>query len=187
MNFKQSLAQVAVVLAAAVAPTAQADTVWHWTIQTALGTNEGDFITDGSGGGAGWYNLIDFSVTTAGIADTITGTYSAGDFYIKDQYLPLAMYFDGGAVTQWQNSLGNGNDSDFFWYFSTVGVSAVYFFGFGSDGTYDPALSAIYMDGQFLSGLYNVSFSGSSAVPEPASAALALLGLAALSATRRKR
>ncbi len=182
MKLNKKLATLAVLCAGALAPAAQADTVWHWTIQTALGTNEGDFITDGSGGGAGWYNFIDFSVTTAGIAGTSTGTYSAGDFFIKYAYLPMAMYFDGSAVTQWQNSVGTN-----FWRIDDS--VSFHYFGY-SNGTTDPALASIYTDNtQNLAGVYNVSFSSSSAVPEPASASLVFLGLAAagMSATRRKR
>ncbi|NRF66297.1 PEP-CTERM sorting domain-containing protein [Aquincola sp. S2] len=167
---------------AAIAQSAQADIVWNWS----FAGETGQFVTDGTGGGAGTYNVIDFSVTSSAVGGTLGsllgGQYTDGQF-VTD--MPYSFVYNGSAVTQWLHSGANSFD----WLtFDSPTSSISYFFGWDSGNLNDPTKAAWWTGnaaGQH--GAATVTVTVANAVPEPTPLALLALGLAGLALQARRR
>jgi len=107
VNILKTISVIGILVLSVVSTNSQANVIWDWS----FGGETGQFETDGSGGGAGVYNLIDFSVTFSSVGVTLVillgGDYTDGQFSTTT---PYTFNFDGSSVTQWLHSGGNGFD-----------------------------------------------------------------------------
>ena len=163
----------------ALSSASNANVIWDWSFSGETG----QFETDGSGG-AGTYNLIDFSVTSSSVGGTI-GSLLGGE-YVDGQFsthTPYSFNYDGASVTSWLHSGSNTFD---WWTFDSVSSNISYFFGWDSGNVNDPAMGAWWTANDIgLHGASNVTVTATS-VPEPATIALLGLGLFGIGFAKRK-
>ncbi len=172
---------LALLMFSALFQTAQANVIWDWS----FGGEAGQFVTDGSGGGVGTYNFIDFSLTSSSVGGTV-GSYLGGE-YIDGQFTtttPYSFIYDGSTVTQWLHSGSNSFD---WWTFDSVSSDISYFFGWESGNINDPTKGAWWVSNNLGEhGAETVTVSVANPVPEPAPFLLLGLGLLMLALSRRK-
>ncbi len=167
----------------ALSQHAHADVTWNWS----FGGEAGQFVTDGAGGGAGTYNLIDFSVTSSSVGGTI-GSLLGGQ-YVDGQFsteMPYSFVYDGSAVTQWLHSGSNSFD---WWTFDSLSSDISYFFGWDFGNINDPTKGTWWISnaaGDSGPATVTVTAADVAAIPEPGSMALLGLGLSGLLFARRR-
>lgn len=154
--------------------------IWNWSFSNESGT----FTTDGLGT-PGWYNVLDFSVTSTGMGATIGswvgGQYNASGYSTNT---PYKFQWDGATVVKWDSAGSNSFD----WLvFDDLAKPYYYFFGWetGNKNTVDQA-AYFYESGSLSQPSYHLDVSQGGAVPIPGAILLFAPSLAGLIVVRRR-